>query len=258
MAYLIPFCCNTPMASAVDHDEFVCTFCKMTVSGQAAWDHYRKTGEPLKITTERQRMRELIDRVKDRANSAPTCCGMAMQMNKHANALRCVRCGMSPEEQMHRMMVAPGHRVESCIGCGKRATLKCQDGGDPPWLCDACENATPTVRMYESMLNVKSNMYCIGGIKIKSDPSIPVGVIRWEIDPLDVKYDGVPLGRLLERDRCKRQEDESTPWRSFVNPTPAQRDAISAHWSAELRAKIAASKERDKHQVMMQIDADDL
>lgn len=57
------------------------------------------------------------------------------------------------------------------------------------------------------------------------------------IDPLDVKYDGVPLRGLLQVDDDRMRERSKTP----LMRTPAQHAAISAHWSAQLRAKVAAS-----------------
>jgi len=76
-------------------------------------------------------------------------------------------------------------------------------------------------------------------------------------DPLDVEYDGVKLRTLIEKDRENRQ-DEARPglglglsgrnnW--FWSWTPAQRAAVSAHWSAQLRAKVAAAKKADRNQV---------
>jgi len=34
---------------------------------------------------------------------------------------------------------------------------------------------------------------------------------------------------------------------------PAQRAAVSAHWSAELRRKVAASDERDRNRVLVDL-----
>jgi hypothetical protein len=67
-----------------------------------------------------------------------------------------------------------------------------------------------------------------------SDPPAP------SVDPLDVKIDGVTLRRLLEMDENHRREH-------IVGAIigPAQRDAISAYWSAQLRAKVAATKKAD-------------
>lgn len=63
------------------------------------------------------------------------------------------------------------------------------------------------------------------------------------VDPLDVEYDGVKLRELLRYDdECRREE--------FPNkPTRAQRAAISAHWSAQLRAKVAAAKAAERNVV---------
>ncbi len=64
-------------------------------------------------------------------------------------------------------------------------------------------------------------------------------------DPLDVEYDGVKLRILLERDRRHRREIPPSPipgdtrWRRL---TVTQRAAVSAHWSAELRQRIAEAK----------------
>jgi hypothetical protein len=59
------------------------------------------------------------------------------------------------------------------------------------------------------------------------------------IDPLDVEYDGVKLRHLLSDDEVYRRDHIPLPYR--VVRTATQRAAVSAHWSAQLRAKIAAS-----------------
>lgn len=64
------------------------------------------------------------------------------------------------------------------------------------------------------------------------------------VDPLDVKHDGVTLRELLrvnERE-CRDGKLDGGP---MLPLTPVQRAAVSAHWSAELRAKIAASEAAD-------------
>lgn len=73
-------------------------------------------------------------------------------------------------------------------------------------------------------------------------------------DPLDVKYDGVTLRALLEMDERRRRE---VVWIDIV-VTPAQRAAVSAHWSAELRARAAAAKAKERERVVLDIDAEDL
>jgi hypothetical protein len=67
-------------------------------------------------------------------------------------------------------------------------------------------------------------------------------------DPLDVAYDGVPLRELLERDERRRRE-RPLAFLNVTRPTPVQRAAISAHWSAQLRAKVAATAESERNQV---------
>jgi hypothetical protein len=62
------------------------------------------------------------------------------------------------------------------------------------------------------------------------------------VDPLDVEYDGVKLRTLLLATRGAGQ-DKMTPLAR--NMSPAQRAAVSAHWSAELRAKVEASRKAD-------------
>lgn len=58
------------------------------------------------------------------------------------------------------------------------------------------------------------------------------------VDPLDVEYDGVTLRNLLHTDEVVSRETFGAFHRHF---TPVQRAAVSAHWSAELRAKVSAS-----------------
>ncbi len=77
-------------------------------------------------------------------------------------------------------------------------------------------------------------------------------------DPLDELYDGVPLRGLLQTDNDRSMERSKTP----IKRTPLQLAAISAHWSAQLHAKVAASKaadiERERSRVQMPLDAEDI
>lgn len=58
-------------------------------------------------------------------------------------------------------------------------------------------------------------------------------------DPLDAVIDGVPLHRLLMySEMYRREEVPASPRHDF---TPAQRAALSAYWSAELRARVEAT-----------------
>lgn len=85
-------------------------------------------------------------------------------------------------------------------------------------------------------------------------------------DPLDTKYDGVTLRDLLvsadhPTQRCGlcsltfeehmlRRGRDCERYRPPPR-TPIQRGAVSAHWSAQLRAKVEASKERARMTVMV-------
>lgn len=73
------------------------------------------------------------------------------------------------------------------------------------------------------------------------------------VSPLDVKYDGVTLRDLLIDDERARRHEGTHP-----RFTPAQRAAVSAHWSAELRARVAAAKAKERERVVLDLDAEDM
>ena len=83
------------------------------------------------------------------------------------------------------------------------------------------------------------------------------------VDPLDAVIDGMTLRRLLELDTARRREQDlrSIPYGLSDLFTAAQREAVSAHWSAELRAKVAAAKaadaERERNRVLVDLDPED-
>lgn len=80
-------------------------------------------------------------------------------------------------------------------------------------------------------------------------------------DPLDVKVGGVTLRHLLKVDEERRREGHPNYRTAWSRLTDAQRDAVSAHWSAQLRAKVAASAAADKARnpsVMMPLDAENI
>lgn len=63
------------------------------------------------------------------------------------------------------------------------------------------------------------------------------------VDPLDVEYDGSPLRNLLRIDGEAQREYGGLGRTGF---SATQRAAVSAYWSAQLRAKVAASAAADK------------
>ncbi len=75
-------------------------------------------------------------------------------------------------------------------------------------------------------------------------------------DPMAVRHDGVTLRDLLLEDGHRRRESKT---RGMMPMSPAQREAVSAHWSAQLRAKVAdaARVERERVRVDLEFDADE-
>lgn len=85
-----------------------------------------------------------------------------------------------------------------------------------------------------------------------SIPTKDLPVFDDPIDPLDNEYDGQKLRDLIRWDERLRQDTGAKQlgglavWHHF---TPAQRAAVSAHWSAQLRAKVAAEKKAERNKV---------
>ena len=75
------------------------------------------------------------------------------------------------------------------------------------------------------------------------------------INPLDVEHDGWRLGHLIEAYESSQREGRGGVGWAMAGGlpafTPAQRAAVSAHWSAQLRAKVAATVERERNQVLV-------
>lgn len=113
-----------------------------------------------------------------------------------------------------------------------------------------------------------------GQIKVTADPTIPrdraymiqscacgAGLISGVCsnlshatpDQLDAVIDGMRLGWLIKVDENASREGRNMVSRRF---TPAQRAAVSAHWSAQLRAKVLATS-KPKLTVMVQVDCDE-
>jgi hypothetical protein len=194
----------------------------------------------------------------------PDCCGERMSHHATLDAAFCRVCQreLSAEELLarHRRYVPIPARVtidKATLDAAKadssmfEAVRKKHEEAIAHMLDQA---AHPRVFVKEpDAFNVRTSW---GDITIRSDPRVPPGVVhlRKPLNPLDVKYDDVPLCVLLERDRFNRREhasrDPDREARPFVI-TPAQRAAVSAHWSAELRAKVAASRERERRQVVL-------
>ena len=88
--------------------------------------------------------------------------------------------------------------------------------------------------------------FVYGGSEALSDP----------LDPLDAIIDSKTLGTLLFIDDSQRREYGHKTVMA-CRFTQFQREAISNHWSAELRAKIKESNKPDLTVTYCELDADD-
>ena len=72
------------------------------------------------------------------------------------------------------------------------------------------------------------------------------------VDPLDVKHDGWTLRQLIEHNHKRRMEEFALGH----HYTPGQKAALSAHWSAQLRAKVQATKAADAERERLRVVVD--
>jgi len=94
-------------------------------------------------------------------------------------------------------------------------------------------------------------------LRLKADPTVPPGEIRFvQTDPLDVEYDDWTLRELIAMDEKRRNSDNVIAAVTCSCFTPAQRAALSAHWSAELRKRVDAAKQAEREQVVSEYDDD--
>jgi len=118
---------------------------------------------------------------------------------------------------------------------------------EPQKLCPLCGKLRPFSTVVMSGTSVEViGCECVSSKCMMMAPAV---------DPLDVEYDGVTLRDLLYLDADWRLEMR------FIGPggpgrmlSPAQRAAISAHWSAELRAKVAAAREHERCQLVLDVE----
>ncbi len=125
----------------------------------------------------------------------------------------------------------------------------------PTWYEGTIETLYPTDPGFGASVRIargSNSNYAPGDRVPYADAANLRKVERPEPDPLDAVIDGVPLRTLLQDDGLRRRENRAAMARCRV-ATPAQRAAVSAHWSAELRAKVAASAERDRNQVRVDL-----
>ncbi len=79
-------------------------------------------------------------------------------------------------------------------------------------------------------------------------------------DELDTKYDGVTLRDLLLQDALIRRDSQIRHAWFVIQDckwTDTQRAAISAHWSAQLRARVQASSEQERCRVRVELQCEE-
>jgi hypothetical protein len=139
------------------------------------------------------------------------------------------------------------------------------EAGDE-WGCYGPDSASPTRTSYRSASTPAGRVEAVlamaqqGAITAEAArellemPEAPQ-VTAPPVDPLDVEYDGVRLRTLLTYDESHRRESFGA---ARPHRTEVQRAAVSSHWSAELRAKVSASKEHERQRVVLDIGPEDL
>jgi hypothetical protein len=91
-----------------------------------------------------------------------------------------------------------------------------------------------------------------GVIALPNTPLFVEAVAGPDPDPLDSVVDGETLRDLLSWHEKYRRTEQHIGVFSRI-----QREAISAHWSAELRAKVAASEQKRRNQVLVDLECVD-
>lgn len=166
------------------------------------------------------------DLLRDRIAREP--CGALYQAKKDEVA---AAVAAQQESRVRYLFERPLRSPDHCSAC--RATLYYSDRKRGDGRCGPCSRgaAPPTIETPWV------------GVDLGSDPPTFVTAP----DPLDVKYDGVTLRDLISIDGLARCESKPSQ-RERAAYTPAQRAAVSAHWSAELRARVEAGKRADAAQ----------
>lgn len=145
--------------------------------------------------------------------------------------------------------------IGKCFACDSENADNLVDGRP------ACERCASAIRKSPGNVTRGPDGLVFGSATVSS----PAGCV------LDDVIDGVTLRELIDWG-AKRRSYEAQRIRVVVSPgwlvrqggklLPSQRAAVSAHWSAQLRAKVASStaadRERERTRVVLEQDADDL
>jgi len=217
------------------------------------------------------------------AMQIPTCCEQRMVYRAETDVARCLKCGRTVSRL--EMLVAArteivvtgttSYTLAPGMAGQTRKVIRCEnvqgvalhvDPGpdfqreylghwvDPP-QCGRCRR--PLVR--ESMVSGSDRCRACGDMEKAANARDAARLAEYQAartDPLDVEYDGVKLRLLLDQDEMRQRTER--PLRQFEPLSCAQRAAVSAHWSAALRAKVAAGAAVDKaREISVVVDLED-
>lgn len=242
-ADLIPSCCGARMRISDIKDEVECLTCKRTVSGQEMYAGMRHIFgvdlAPVEYRTMLLLTKEMVNaqtqKMVDALAKLPPLTGdvSGIVFKQPWIPPAATKAPRDPNRGPYVTQYFPSEPESAAFKARAAALAELRAGGKPT------------------------------GVSSTYGPGKPV-------DPLDVEYDGVTLRDLLEFRQCVNREIDigagtacSISWRN-ADPwtaTPAQRAAVSAHWSAQLRAKVQASEAAVKARstsVVIGVDAEDL
>lgn len=138
------------------------------------------------------------------------------------------------------------------VGVGRGVTLRrCERVGDSSYITVTGTTSYTFPKSYAAGLGVAE-----GRIVVQSDPAFPSATLRDAApEPSPVLYDGITAEQCLEL-YVESQRYESEPARKLL--TPARLAAARELWSAQLRAKCEAAKEKERCAVTYcEVDADE-
>lgn len=140
-----------------------------------------------------------------------------------------------------------GPTREECMRKFSETTSwRCSPSPIPVGGTDRCAVCQRTIVLGERYAEIRVIENCFEHVIVCADHRDPQFArfdpfVFAESDPLDAIIDGLTLRKLVESYKFNQRNENR--WQ--VPFTPAQRDTVSAHWSAQLRAKVAASKAAD-------------
>lgn len=165
------------------------------------------------------------------------------------------------EEQRRRHSRPPDPHAARPECCGQpMRTTGMGAHPHPAWICGSCERyqgphgARTPQQWWRPVDRGRAWEWAQGAVYATPSGAHEEQPVRPDAphpDPLDVEIDGRKLRDLLYWDG--RMQQETSMAHGFPRFTPAQRAAVSAHWSAQLRAKVAAAAAVERDRVVVDL-----